>query len=380
MKIKTITCHDVGNVGASLQAYALRAYLSTLGHDVRIIDYKPGFKSKYHILFQVNNPKFDKPFIRFAYCAAKLPERIKWLKSEKHKIFREFKQNYLPTTKLYNSIDALRADPPEADVYFAGSDQIWNPVLPNGKDPSFYLDFVPQGKIKASYAASFSVSELPETLTSEVKSRLSRFDYISVREKSALDILKSLGITNGVQVLDPVFLLSRAEWENLAENITFKDKYILVYDFDRCNKIKKAAIKLAAETDCKIYSIFETDYAHRCFSTKGPLEFISLVKNAEYIISNSFHASAFSIIFEKQFWVFNREEDINTRMCDLTESLGIADRLVSDKENILKDSKIDYKRVYENLNPMIDFSKNYIDKVLKGAKKNEQQEKNTVRY
>lgn len=370
MKIKTITCHDVGNVGASLQAYALSSYLSALGHDVQIIDYKPGFKSKYDILFEVSNPRFDKPFVRLAYCAAKLPGRIKWLKSEKHKIFREFKQNHLPTTKLYNSINALRADPPEADVYFAGSDQIWNPLLPNGKNPAFYLDFGSKDTVRASYGASFAVNAINEKIKPQISEWLENFDYISVREKSGLAILEDLGIKNAVNVMDPVFLISKEEWKKLNRYDTGCG-YILVYDFDRCNKVKEAAIKLAAETDCKIYSIFDVDYADRCFSTKGPLEFISLVHNADYVISNSFHASAFSILFEKQFWVFNREEDINTRMQDLTDSLGISDRLVKDKEGITIASKIDYKSVYEKLNPMIDFSKDYINRVLAGAENNE---------
>lgn len=370
MKVKTITCHDVGNVGASLQAYALCRYLNHSGCDAEIIDYKPGFKSKYDIFFRVNNPRFDKPFIRLAYCLAKLPERIKWLKNEKHKVFREFKQNYLPTTMLYNSIDALRAYPPKADVYFAGSDQIWNTMLPNGKDPAFYLDFGSEETIRASYAASFAVEDIDEDRKPQMARWLKNFDYISVREKSGLAILENLGIKNAVNVMDPVFLLSKEEWEKL-DNYNTGSGYILVYDFDRSDKVKDAVTRLAEESGCKIYSIYDVDYADKCFSSKGPLAFISLVHNADYVVSNSFHATAFSIIFEKQFWVFNRREGINTRMQDLTSSLEIADRLIEDKDGIVTDSKIDYKRVYEKLNPMIEFSKNYIDKVLSAAKQNQ---------
>ena len=153
MKIRTITCHDVYNVGASLQAYALQTYLKSLGHDVKIIDYKPDYLSKHYRLDVVGNPKYDKPFVREAYLLAKLPERLHAL--PRKKTFDSFTAKHLDLTRRYTSNEELQADPPEADVFFAGSDQIWNPLFPNGKDPAFYLDFALHG-IRASYAASFA--------------------------------------------------------------------------------------------------------------------------------------------------------------------------------------------------------------------------------
>ena len=189
MKICTITCHDVYNVGASLQAYALQTYLKSLGHDVKIIDYKPDYLSKHYRLDVVGNPKYDKPFVREAYLLAKLPGRLRVL--PRKKAFDSFTAKHLDLTRRYVSNEELKADPPEADAFFAGSDQIWNPLFPNGKDPAFYLDFVQQG-VRASYAASFAVDEFPQELREVTAQYLSRFDHIAVRETSGLSVLKTL--------------------------------------------------------------------------------------------------------------------------------------------------------------------------------------------
>lgn len=136
MKIKTITCHDVYNVGASLQAYALVTYLRKLGHDAQIIDYKPDYLSNHYPLWGLGNPAYDKPVIRELYNLAKLPGRLKARNGKAE--YDRFTAEFLPLTpRRYTSNDDLKQNPPEADVYFAGSDQIWNCFFPNGKDPAF---------------------------------------------------------------------------------------------------------------------------------------------------------------------------------------------------------------------------------------------------
>lgn len=161
MKIKTITCHDVYNVGASLQAYALVTYLRKLGHDAQIIDYKPDYLSNHYPLWGLGNPAYDKPVIRELYNLAKLPGRLKARNGKAE--YDRFTAEFLPLTpRRYTSNDDLKQNPPEADVYFAGSDQIWNCFFPNGKDPAFYLDFAPAGSVRASYAASFAMDDIPE--------------------------------------------------------------------------------------------------------------------------------------------------------------------------------------------------------------------------
>ena len=364
MKLCTITCHDVYNVGASLQAYALQTYLTSLGHDVRIIDYKPDYLSQHYRLDVVGNPKYDKPFLRQAYLLAKLPGRLRIL--PRKKAFDEFTAQYLTLTKRYASNAELSADPPEADVYFAGSDQIWNPLFQNGKDPAFYLDFVQRG-LRASYAASFAVDKFPQELRDVTARYLRRFDHISVREASGLAILQSLGIQNAETVLDPVFLLDRAHWESMARlPAGLEQPYLLVYDFDASPAVRSLAENIARERDLRIYSVFDLPYAERCFPLSGPLEFLGLVRRASFVLSNSFHATAFSAIFEREFAVVERTEKINTRMRDFTALLGVPERMLSADSPVPSD--IDWGCVHRRLAMEIAGSKAYIDRVLGSVK------------
>lgn len=367
MKICTITCHDVYNVGASLQAYALQTYLKSLGHDVRIIDYKPDYLSQHYRLDIVSNQKYDKPFLRQAYLLAKLPGRLRIL--PRKKVFDEFTAKYLTLTKRYASNAELSADPPEADVYFAGSDQIWNPLFRNGKDPAFYLDFVQHG-LRASYAASFAVDKFPQELCDVTARYLRRFDHISARETSGLAILQLLGIRNAETVLDPVFLLDKAHWESMARLPAEAEKpYLLVYDFDNSPAVRVLAEKIARERGLKIYSVFDLPYAQRCFTLSGPQEFLGLVRQASFVLSNSFHATAFSAIFEREFAVVERTEKINTRMRDFTALLGIPERILSADSPVPSD--IDWNSVHRRLDAEIAGSKAYIDRVLGSVKRND---------
>ena len=132
MKIKTITCHNVYNVGASLQAYALAAFLRGQGHEVQIVDYVPDYLHHYSLWIRVHNPVYDKPFIRQLYRVAKLPGHLKGLMSLRKKRFDRFTRDHLPLTRThYSTYEKLLREPPRAELFLAGSDQIWNSFFPN---------------------------------------------------------------------------------------------------------------------------------------------------------------------------------------------------------------------------------------------------------
>lgn len=362
MKIKTITCHEVYNVGASLQAYALSCYLRMLGHDVEIIDYKPDYLAKYKLL-GVGNPKYDKIFLRELYQLAKLPGRLIYKYGRRKKEFDRFTKKYLLLTqRKYRTNEELKEYPPEADIYLAGSDQIWNTAFNNGKDPAFYLDFAPDTSIKASYAASFATEDILENWKPKVTKWLKHLDFISVREASGVEIIKRLGVSGVVQVLDPVFLIEKDEWKQLEKKINKIEPYVLVYDFDNNKEINDFASDLAKKNGWKVYSFLKNKRCDRCFDKEGPGAFLWLIHHAEYVISNSFHATAFSIIYRKPFVVFNRKEAINTRMRDLVMSLKL-DKCLIQNEKQFNEKKIDYDVVYEKVNEEILKSKNYILKV-----------------
>ncbi len=367
MKIKTITFHNVYNAGASLQAYALAEYLNSIGHECQIIDYKPDYLEHYK-LFGVSNPRYDKPVLRELYNISKFPGRLKEKYGNKKKEYDRFTTDYLPVTnECYTSNEELKSNPPEADIFFAGSDQIWNSFFNNGKDPAFYLDFAPLSAVKASYAASFATENIVTELKPQVKEWLSNMDYISVRESSGLNILNDLGIQGAVQVLDPVFLLPKEKWESIIEYTAENDSYILLYDFDKNEQLDLATRELAHKNGWKVYSYLDNPYCDRSFKNAGPRAFLGLIKNAEMVISNSFHATAFSLIFEKNFWVINRKEAINTRMRDLVESIDLGNRLVSNVFDINFES-VDFSMIKELLNKKIDESKAYIDNAIYGSR------------
>ena len=345
-----------------MQAYALQTYLKSLGHDVKIIDYKPDYLSQHYRIDTVSNSKYDKPFLRQVYLLAKLPGRLH--KLPRKRAFDNFTGEHLELTRRYISNRELKEDPPQANVYFAGSDQIWNPLFPNGKDPAFYLDFVQNG-VRASYAASFAVHDFPQDIRSITTQYLSRLDYISVRERSGLTILRNLGIYNATSVLDPVFLINRKHWETLAEKRKEGKPYLLVYDFDNSPVVHSLSKRIAEERGLKIYSIFNLPYAECCFEDSGPVDFLRLIRDASFVLSNSFHATAFSVIFHREFATVERTEKINTRMRDFTAMLGLADRIVSDSSP--EPSKIDWNAVQCRLNIEIAHSKAYIDIVLGSA-------------
>lgn len=357
MRIKTITCHNVYNLGASLQAYALVAYLQGHGHEVQIIDYQPLYLQHYR-LTGVPNPRFDKPFLREAYQIAKFPGRLyERLTSKRKKAFDYFTAEYLPVTHTtYLDVTALRAVPPEADLYIAGSDQIWNPVFQNGKDPAFFLDFVPEGKRRISYAASFAVEALEKQDADRMKPWLEKLDAVSVRESSSVALLADMGI-KGFQVVDPVFLLPKEVWEKIAVQPPMRD-YILVYDFDNNPKVKEIAQVVSRQTGKKIVSLFPMDWADAVWADAGPGEFLGAVQNAGIVLSNSFHATAFSLIFQKDFYVVNRTEGINARMKDLVGDLGLADRLIRTVPAAI--IAVDYTNVVPLLEKKIIASQNYL--------------------
>lgn len=340
MKIKTITCHDVYNYGASLQAYALQQYLIGLGHEVQIIDYFPDYMDvnyrvrwkKYVIpevssLYKIRNIIGIKTLYRIKMSIRKI--RFILEKRGRKNAFDRFKIQHLNLTpQRYKDIEELRGACLSADVFIAGSDQIWNPLFNNGRDPSFFLQFG-QGK-KVSYAASFGVSSLSTFDSANMKKWLSSFNKISVRERTGLKLLSELGIYEGVQVPDPVFLLSKECWSRLASSKFGNERFVLVYNLGTMMKnIKDCARQLSHKHGLKIVAIEEAaniSYADMRITDAGPCEFIELFTKASYVVTNSFHATSFSILFNIPFFPYIKNAT-SSRIVDLLDLCGLKSRL-----------------------------------------------------
>ncbi len=360
MKIKIITCHDVYNNGASLQAYALQTFLESYGHNVEIINYKPQYLSNHFKLLYVDNPKWRTNIIKkIIYLICKFP--MKMLSLKKKNAFDKFRFKYLNVTAdTYKTNKELKGNTPIADIYIAGSDQIWNTRFPNGRDAAFYLDFAPESSRRISYAASFATDSIDAKYSSFIKEKLAYLDAVSVREHSAVEIVREHGVYAAEWVCDPVFLINTIDWEPLVAENKSNDKYILVYDFDSNSVIESIAKNLSIKNNWKIYAVNKKlSYADKNHPYAGPSEFLALIKNAEYVISNSFHGSAFSIIFRRNFLVIPRVEAINTRMKSLLSLAGIDDRLVTHLAEV-PTTEIDYHQVDMNFNAFIENSKEYL--------------------
>lgn len=332
---RTITCHDVCNYGASLQACALADYLDEHGCDTRIIDYLPDYTRYVVSYWRVPNPAWAKSFLRrMIYRIAKFPRNF--LFARRRAAFDRFNRRYLPRTNHHwNNAEELRASPPLADLYICGSDQIWNPLFPNGHDGAFFLDFAVSGARKISYAASFATESIPNETKETVKKRIQQLDAVSVRESSAVRILADIGI-RAVRVVDPVFLRSRDFWKTIADESPFarwfpSQRYVLLYRFSGDEEVSQAARRLADQRGIKLFSVNSDALADRSFERYGPETFLSLIQNAQSVWATSFHAAAFSILFHKEFFLARRQEAINTRMTDLLDSLGLNDRLIDPK-------------------------------------------------
>lgn len=334
MRINTITCHNVYNYGASLQAYALQRFLEIQGNDVEIINYMPNYLSfHYRISTYISADEYRyKPSLKHLYVRL-LFAIYRYLRSlnglPRKRSFDSFTSQYLKLTRKYTNYKQLVSRPPVADVYIAGSDQIWNSkYMENGKDPAFYLNFI-KSKPKFSFAASFGANEMDDGLKPLIKDWLSKFNAISVRESSGAEILNSLGIQSMV-VCDPVFLLDIKQWMAIYRKV-LSGRFLLIYNIGPINNnIVQMAKKIAKERKLTIVSIkdkYKVEGADIYIDNAGPCEFVSLIMDAEFVLSNSFHATAFSIIFSKQFYTFTFNNiNSSSRMTNLLNNMHLKHR------------------------------------------------------
>lgn len=361
MKICTITCQNAVNHGARLQACALLYYLNKQGYSAEVIDYRPDYLAFHEKIFfwpKSSLKEWLKLFIR-------LRQRVDAV--SRYQNFETFSEKYISLTKRsYYNVEELQKYPPEADIYIAGSDQIWNTDFRNGTDAAFYLDFGPLRTKRISYAASFALSDLTYGSDEFVKEHLSKFDAISVRESSGLRILSSLGY-NGFITVDPVFLLSAGEWDAMFSCQEIYDPYILVYDLMGCNLIKRLAKQLAKQYKCKIYSVSPRrfSYVDKNYPQVAPDQFVQFIRNARCVVSNSYHGTAFAIIYHRDFYVVDRIDGQNERMHDLLASLGLKSRLLEKRGDkvTLKDS-ISYDDIDVILRKKLEKTKAFLSKAL----------------
>lgn len=349
MKVSIVTPHAVYNYGAVLQAHALYNYLNQQKNCQALMqDFPPhtggapvGLREK---LFSVANR-----------VGRKLHAK-EILLGEKR--FDEFIDEFELTARINHPL------------YITGSDQVWNPA---NLDEHFSLDFVEKGSKKVSYAASMGVSVLPQKDEERFAKMAKGFDALSAREKQTADeITRVSGLPCSVE-MDPTFLLSKEYWRTRQKAMDIKKPYILLYLLHIPENIQAVIKEAKKKYKCDVRIIDRTGFLRYSFpgvigmGDVGPAEFLWLFDNAEFIITTSFHGTAFSLIFEKQF-----RSLINpaapSRISNLLSMAGI---------NPEGKEALDYQKIWENLNPHIEKSKGYLKNVLETTEDNS---KNNVLY
>lgn len=323
-RIGILTFQKTHNYGALLQAYALCTKISQFNNNCSIINYySPYFKKIYGLTPRKNN------LINFFKNIITLPKEI-----NKYVKFNSFVK-YLNLTKPVYPENLINLNN-KFDIFIAGSDQVWNENLQN-HDLNYFLTFVQDNKKKFAYSASFGINFLNEYQQSRYKSLLSSFNKISVREKQAQDIIRSLLNIDVLTTLDPTLLLNITEWEKIAV-LPKTDNYILLYLVNYDKKIINFAYDLAKEKKLKILfissNIIKKIKAKYIFPT--PQEFLGYFLKATYIVTNSFHGTCFSINFNKTFFIDLLPKEsacVNSRLENILDIFDLKNRLIDNIQN-----------------------------------------------
>lgn len=369
MKIGIITWFHFENYGTKLQAIALQQYLRMLGHNAELINFKlsPSRKSEktpFPEKLKRQPHKYAMVFARRRFSHEIEQRSVKL----KHAI-----DEYCILTEEIQTEAAYISICNKFDLIICGSDQIWNP---NCYHRYYYADF-PEIKVRrVSYAPSLGVNAIPEQISTNMKQSILKFEAISVREQKGAELLEKLiGIRPDV-VVDPTMLLTKEEWTSLLQIGEEKSERYVVCLFLTDNRNHWRAAKQFSKKNhlkMRIIPYWGFSYFKRgsIYANAGVEDFVSLIKNAEYVLTDSFHAAVFSLIFQKQFLVFQRfrEDDRisqNSRIQNLLELAGVESSLLGfGTSSISKIPDINYEKVTERLEKKILDSKHFLSLVLK---------------
>lgn len=323
MKAGVITFHSAHNFGASLQAWALQKALENYKIEASVINYHPS------IIDDLYNPLKGKYGLERRVAQYKL-RRQNPKSLERYKNYTSFIKKNFNLLGDFSTYEELKAANLNLDAYIVGSDQVWNSEHIGGFDPAYFLDFVEPGPLKISYAASIGRDYLLPIYHEPIKNSLNSFTAISVREKSAKKPVKALTKKEVDVVMDPTLLLAREEYNEIKTIPNIKDKYIFVYMMEHNPEVVAFANKVSTATGLPIVQrrpnkIFKNEIAS-CY-TSDPGDFLGLIENAEYVITNSFHGTVFSIIYETPF-VSMLHSNTGSRTVDLLKSLNLESHLL----------------------------------------------------
>lgn len=369
-KIALVTCYFQHNYGSQLQALATQMLFDRLGLEnetIRIDGLKPEInKAKYRYflskIFDKNTVKDKMATVR-KFVAKKTNARYARNLTIRDGIFNDFANTQFRLSPFYASKAELGNHACEYSAFVVGSDQLW---LPSNISADYYtLNFVPDNIKKIAYATSFGVSSLPHKQAAAAKSFLKRLAAIFVREISGQKLVKELAGRDVALVCDPTLLFTAEEWnQKITAGRRMEIPYILCYFLGNNPRQRQFARRLAETTGCRIVQLPNLDeyiksdegFADDPLYDVSPLDFVALIRDAQYVLTDSFHCTVFSALFGKSFFSFRRYSNdskvsTNSRIYSLLDTMGLQERLLDGDENADEclQMGIDYEFVHKNL-------------------------------
>lgn len=380
MRVGIITLHRVRNYGSVLQTLALQYKIEKRNLETVIIDYYPKRYSSKGLLHRLKykSKKLEHNIVLLTIARAII--LVSYVK--KKMVFDPFlKKELHMTARTYYSEDELEKNIPEADLYCTGADQVWNSHWNEGIDWPFYLKFLSDKSPRFSYGSSFGNDRISMQEVDEIKPFLEKYTYLSAREDTGKKILNEMGFTHAEQVLDPTLLLNAREWKTYVSHKYRNQKYVVTYNLHHDPEIDLFASKLAEKKNLKVFHI---SYNLHDVVRKGTLkwcptvqEYLGLIQDAEYVVTDSFHASVFSILFHKKFLAIYPVV-AGARIESLLKLVGLEERGVHGAVGIeIIDTEIDYSAIDLVLDENREISEQYLDRALGSLVKSQKMEKVT---
>ena len=359
-KIAILTWHYYNNFGSALQAYALQEAVKEINPNVEVLNYQNKLYSGKPVMRVIQ--KID--FLYNIVCS--LFNRKRSYK------FYHFRKKYLRQTKLFQNADELKKAVVKYQSVIVGSDQIW---APNVFNPIYMLDFV-NGKEtrKISYAASIGLEKIPDELSTVYQNLLSDFSFISVRESQGKKLLSDKCSIEARVVLDPTLLIDAEKYKKIMLPVDLvDDKYVFCYFLNENNEYRKQVEDYAQKHGLKIFGFSanpKDDNWLNSLSTLSPLEFLWVVDKAKAVFTDSYHGTIFSLLFHKEFFVFERftnNDPIcqNSRIRQLCDTFNISDRILVNEKCYAQCQEYDYDYFEKRLAEEKKSSLNYLREALK---------------
>lgn len=370
--IGILTFHCADNYGAMLQAYGLKEYLRKKGFDVEIVCYEPPFMTGRHwwIPYIPEGGLFG--IIRHGWSGWRRNLKLGKTFFERRKNMRQFRKKYLIETGQKKLLFAGQLRKLAYQYYIVGSDQIWNPKITLGLRKVYFGEFMSRCKKKViAYAASLGGESLTPEYNEKFSELLKTVDYISVRESVAIPYIKQFCTKDIRTVVDPVFLLRKDEWRKI-ERLPDKKQYIFVYMTEENNELVEFAQKMTERIGGSILKMKGgLDFNSKNVITDyiaGPAEFIGYIHGADYVVTNSFHGVAFSIIFQKEFVAF-QHSSVNARISNILEICGLENRLYPEDEErkpTFQRQTVDWQSVGSRIEKNVKTAEQYLAEGLNG--------------